>query len=645
MKRLLLLLLPLCAVINVKGQTQFYGQIDTADLKLTTCDFEKDANAMVLFEKTEVNTTYSLTTVSVHKRIKILNDKGLDAANISIEYYGKDRLEYISDIQAETINFDNHLIKDIPVAAAQIFNQTIDKITKRVSFSFPAVKAGSVLDYIYTLTLNYDGGFPDWIYQEKLPVRYSEFSAKIINDFTYAIKPRVYTDYVKNTKEPMVDGSNHTFGNRYVWAVKNVPSFREEPFSTGFADNGQQVRFVLSTIQHDTHPSYNARTTTWARLASDILADPDFGDQLKKNLNDDEKIVVNAKLLPTDEQRIRYIFEKVSTAMKWDGKNRWFATDGVKKAWERKLGSNAEINMILCNYLRQAGVKCGVVLASSREHGKFDLDLPDWLYFNTLAVTAVSGDKTLILDATDKFTPLNTIPFNLLNCSGLWLDPVSKLYHIGVFNESNPSKQAVFVNAQLTPDGKLEGTARITRFNHDRASGLSGFAKDGEVKYKNDLTRADNNLKILSFTRENVESDTLPLIDNMRFRLDIAAGDDKYVFINPNLFTSLQSNPFLSEGRNAAVDFGSNNIYSLKGLYRIPADYKIDALPKGISLFMPDASISFKRVVSEEEGAILVNYMITFKKAVFPPDEYPAIRDFYKKMFEMLNEQIVLKKI
>src|ERR1700730_8266044 len=31
-----------------------YGTIDTADLKLTSCDFEKDANAMVLFDRAEM---------------------------------------------------------------------------------------------------------------------------------------------------------------------------------------------------------------------------------------------------------------------------------------------------------------------------------------------------------------------------------------------------------------------------------------------------------------------------------------------------------------------------------------------------------------------------------------------------------------
>ena len=50
------MLLLLCfAVVNLKGQTQPYGMIDTADLKIASCDFEKGANVIILSDKTGVN--------------------------------------------------------------------------------------------------------------------------------------------------------------------------------------------------------------------------------------------------------------------------------------------------------------------------------------------------------------------------------------------------------------------------------------------------------------------------------------------------------------------------------------------------------------------------------------------------------------
>ncbi|MEP6610855.1 MAG: hypothetical protein ABJA76_03190, partial [Mucilaginibacter sp.] len=103
-------------------------------------------------------------------------------------------------------------------------------------------------------------------------------------------------------------------------------------------------------------------------------------------------------------------------------------------------------------------------------------------------------------------------------------------------------------------------------------------------------------------------------------------------------------NPFLNEKRQADIDFGIQASYTIKSLYKAPAGYKVEALPQGVSMAMPDKSITFKRIVSEQDGQILIRFNIDFSKSLFSVEEYPAIRDFYKKMFEMLNEQIVLKK-
>ncbi|MBS1532072.1 MAG: hypothetical protein JSU01_17355 [Bacteroidetes bacterium] len=49
MKRLLTLITLLSIVSAAKAQLRPFGNIDTADLKSTSCDFEKDAHAEVLF--------------------------------------------------------------------------------------------------------------------------------------------------------------------------------------------------------------------------------------------------------------------------------------------------------------------------------------------------------------------------------------------------------------------------------------------------------------------------------------------------------------------------------------------------------------------------------------------------------------------
>ena len=76
----------------------------------------------------------------------------------------------------------------------------------------------------------------------------------------------------------------------------------------------------------------------------------------------------------------------------------------------------------------------------------------------------------------------------------------------------------------------------------------------------------------------------------------------------------------------------------------LPAGYKIDFLPKTLSIAMYDKSIVFKRVIGEMEGDIAIHYVIDIKKAKYDREEYPALRDFFKKMHELLSEQIVIKR-
>ncbi|MDB4922753.1 MAG: hypothetical protein JWQ54_4736 [Mucilaginibacter sp.] len=638
-----MLLLLLCAVIILKGQTQPYGMIDIADLKLTSCDFEKGAGAMVLFDKTEINTVNSITTVNRHQRIKIFSEKGLEAANVTIGYYSRDHFEKVSDIEAQTINLDHEAIKVTPVDKSLIYKQAADKNTKKLTFSFPAAKAGSVIEYTYKLTIDYAGAIPDWDFQGDLPVRYSELSANISNGFIYKIFPRVYDGYYKNIKEAIRGSVDDSIGIHYLWAVKNIVSFKDEPYTTCSGDNIQNIRFSLIQTPYN---NIRPRIQSWSILAGLRLNYKGFDDQLNKNLKDDYNLLAEAKLLPTDEEKISFIFNKIKNIVKWTGENNWGTEDGVKKAWEMKQGNSAEINLILYNFLRMAGFKCCPTYVSTRDNGRVELEQPDMNDFNTLVLSlTTAAKKILVLDASNKFNIYNAVPFNLLNCYSLLLDPDKKNYELKILKDGVPVKKVVIVNAQIKADGKLDGSVHILSSGSNKTHNLQRYAKLGELKYKDELRNNDNNIRILSLQRENLETDTLPLTESLNFQLDLTGSDESYIYVNPTLFTSFTSNPFLSENRQAAIDFGNLNSYSIKSLYKIPAGYKVESLPKGVSMSMPDTSITFKRIDAEEGGSILVRYLIDFKRAIFTADEYPGIHDFYKKMYEMLNEQIVLKKI
>ncbi len=119
---------------------------------------------------------------------------------------------------------------------------------------------------------------------------------------------------------------------------------------------------------------------------------------------------------------------------------------------------------------------------------------------------------------------------------------------------------------------------------------------------------------------------------------------DNYIMFSPNIFTSLHKNPFLNETRSADIDFGYLNNHMIFGRYKIPEGYIVESLPKDANIVMADKSIKFKRTLGKEDGYISVHYEIRVQRTRFRKTEYDDLHEFYKRMYDMLNEQIILKK-
>ena len=59
---------------------------------------------------------------------------------------------------------------------------------------------------------------------------------------------------------------------------------------------------------------------------------------------------------------------------------------------------------------------------------------------------------------------------------------------------------------------------------------------------------------------------------------------------------------------------------------------------------MPDSSIVFTRIVEADNDRFSARITLQFNKPVFSIEEYDNFREFYKKLFDLLNEQVVIKR-
>ncbi len=614
---------------NTEPTIQPFGKVDTADLRLTGCDFEKDANAMVLFDKATVSYKYLSVIVERHKRVKIFNDNGKSEADFRLEFYGVDKDEEITNLEAETINLDGDHITYIPVDAKSIYTQVADKDSKVITFSFPAIKAGSIIEFKYKKTTPYPRNYPDWYFQTDIPTRYSEMDATFLRQYDFTIEKRVFHPMTKDTGW----ATTGPLGSHYIWRMKNIASYKKEPF-VDYPDDYTECILINTTYGQ----------SSWDRIGNGMLGDDDFGMQLNKKLAGQDQLISHAGKLKTDKEKIAYLFDTVRNAMKWDKRDSWYCIDGVKKAWEKGTGNSTEINLVLYNLLAAANVNAFLLGIRTRESGRLDENYATWHSINKVVVYAQADSSTYyVLDASDKLNTYDNVPGELSGLRALKIAATNKVYQL-ISIPAGTDRVTTLINGEILPDGKLNGTSQVSDVGYTRKAFLKEYNESGEKKYIESLEKGVNGLKIISMKVDNVQNDSIPLTRTITFNYSLAEPDGDYMYFNPHFLTGFNENPFLAEKRISDIDFGSFTTYSINGRYKMPAGYKADVLPQSINMQMPDKGIVFKRVIAAEDGYILVHYVIDFKKPVYSKNDYDVIRNFYKKMFELMNEQIVLKK-
>ncbi|RCH56744.1 hypothetical protein DJ568_02500 [Mucilaginibacter hurinus] len=108
--------------------------------------------------------------------------------------------------------------------------------------------------------------------------------------------------------------------------------------------------------------------------------------------------------------------------------------------------------------------------------------------------------------------------------------------------------------------------------------------------------------------------------------------------------TAQHANQFVNEHRFTDIDYGYRDNWTVYNVFTLPAGYKVEGLPKSLSIVMPDKSITFKRIVNYADNTVTVRYMIDHAKTIYFKEDYDGFREFNRQVFDMLNEQIVLKK-
>ncbi len=630
-------------VVSGKGFSQSvipeYGTIVPEEIKMKQCAFDKEADAVILLDKAVSNYDDDKQLITKRRiKFKILKESGIGRGDVRISFYSEDEFEKIEDLEAYVLNENETggIYKTI-FDKKSIFTNKVNKLYSEIKMAMPEVKVGSIIEYQYTSIKKSFYGIRDWNFQIDIPTLISQYDLTILPGASFAYK-------IVKSKFLPIEMKNFKDDGRIIFEMKNIAGLRTEPFMDAADDYRQQIVFQLA--EYRTY--YGTRekvANTWAELAQELLRNEDFGKAIEKNIKGADELITRVNALPDEHTKMTTIYSFVRKNFEWDHIYSYYANEGLKKIWDKKRGNAADINLLLINLLKEVKLEVYPILISERDHGRVDGSYPFIGQFSKVAALVVINGKRHILDATDPTAPIDMIPFDLLNTNAFIVAKKSS----GVIlleDDSRTMKNFTGIQGEIDEEGIVNGRFSKISYDYSRHERLLYFRKHNKEKFISNYFQKDiSNIKIDSIEINNESNDSVGLEQKFHFTVEMPASGE-YRMVNLNLFGEMDKSPFVSDNRFTNINFGSQLLNTTTQVLQIPASMKPDVIPKNINLVMPDNSISLSRVVAYEEATntFTIRFKWQIKKTVFTPEEYPSIKDFYKKMVEILNEPLVLKK-
>ncbi|AXG73290.1 DUF3857 domain-containing protein [Flavobacterium arcticum] len=642
------------------------GEVTKEELAQESHPIDKDAPAAILFSKAETYMVYSerdgfdLIT-EVDMKIKIYNKDGYDWANKSIRFYdpGSNR-EEVDVSKAYTYNLEDGSIKRTKLKKEGKFTEDVNKYWKREKIVMPDVKEGSIIEYRYKIKSPHISSFPEWRFQEGIPVDHSKYVTKIPEYFTYTPNFRGYhmpkvtqgkaNRSISSTSKQRRENQTTTFSTSkidYIEAIttyefENLPAMKEEAFVNNIDNYTASIEHEITMIKYPNSP-LKSFSATWEDVAKSIYDNDDFGNELKKTGYFEEDVDALLSGLNTPEEKINALYYYVRDNMNWNDYYGYSCQEGVRKAYKEKVGNIADINLMLTSMLRYVGLEANPVLVTTRS-SKIAL-YPNRDAFNYVIAAVQLNNKTILLDATSKSAMPNILPIRAVN----WLGRLIKKG--GISNEvtllpTTPSIESISLMATLDTEGKLTGQLKDQYYDYNAYTFRERYNGLSEQSHIEKIEKKYNGITVENYEIANANIFGKPIEERYEFihtnaNIDVI-GDKMY--ISPMLFLTQSENPFKQEKREYPIDF----IYPRQDRYMIsitlPEGYTVESVPQAVSLAMEQNIGSFNYNVIVNNNRIMLRAMLELNYASIPQDFYPTVKDFFQKMIEKQTEKIIITK-
>ncbi len=627
-----------------------YGQFrepTKEELQMTSDPKAPGADAVYLY--IEEKTDDALHYHSYYERLKILTEKGKEAATIRIPYE-KGPFK-VTDIHGRTIHSDGTVIPLSSKPADLVDVKTKNIQLNTMVFTLPNVEIGSILEY--SLQVRYDDNMvssPTWDVQKTYFIHQAHFyfnpsrTGEITNSRGDVLNNLMWSLRARENMKVEYDKARGS----YTFDISDVPALPKDDWMPPLNSVNWRVEFYYT--------AYHTGTDFWISEGKRWAKDTEEFAKPGKAIQQAVSQIVAAS--DTDEQKARKIYDAVMklentrfTREKSEAERKKEKLKQIKRAedvWNQKSGSDDDIALLFVAMARAAGLKAYAMQVVDRSRAVFD---PNYLTPSQLddyiAIVEIGG-KEVFLDPGQKMCPFGILHWKHTVAGGLRLSDKGPLYAVtpaGTYKENSAVRVA---DLTMDADKNVTGTVRYVLSGQDALKWRQLRLRNDEEEVKKQFKESISDdipdgieAEFDHFVGLDDTNGNLAALLKVSGNLGTATG--KRFFMPGFFFESRGKHPFVAQDkRTIPVDVLYPKMITDQVTYHLPGGLEVENSPQASSASWPDHAL-LKVASAVNSQKIEVARTLAYNYTILPPDQYSNLHDFYQKVATADQQQLVLR--
>src|SRR3984893_2176362 len=620
-----------------------WDPVTDAEKSMKSNPLDPGAGAVVLFKRGQIDvieksSLFWTTRIQTYVRIKVFNEAGRDAGNVSVDAA---KFVRMSRIEGRTILASGEII---PLDSSKVFRGKAYTEGKNFailesSFTFPSVQPGAIIEY--QIEENEDWFYPSpWIFDTReLGTLQSSLKVTIGPRLSMAQFPLDTT-----ANKISVSQSQTVMGSQFDFSVKNLRPIISEPFSLPYRDLTTMIIFTPSQlgVGGDVYPII----TKWDDVGKELTEE--FVNMKKSEKEARNKAKELAEKIPDPRKKAEAIYKYIQqniTSSDLAGVALGRPADEILTA---KRGDPDEINALFVLMIKEVKVDSDMVLVATQNWQTLARGFPNRSQFSRIITRLNFKDGAVFADPADSAAPFGEVPWFDRGVQGLAVKG-SKVQEAAipagaVDDNVSTGKTTMRVGKDWTTEGDTEIELKGAEAIEFRAALLEEAPEKLEQRLTDIFAYGNSDAEVTQIAHPEFRDSSQPFVlkAHLREKQNNETGQGG-LLLNPWMGDQYQRPRFTTNVRHSAVRFNNPEKRVSTSTWQLAPEIKVEQLPKEVKIETDLGG--FSRSCAQNDATVTCTRTFYLKKVLLTTNvEYLSAKKFFDEIAKDDQEVIVLRE-